>query len=50
MDSVPLEPEELVLWYQWLVILAIWNIILELEVNWVGSEKIWDEFGQFTMG
>ena len=50
MDGIQVEGQVLELWFLRKLILGIWNVVLVLEVNWMGSDEIGDEFGLFAVG
>ncbi len=50
MDGVQVYGQVLVLWLLRKLILGIWNVVLVLEVKWMGSDGIRDEFGLFAVG
>jgi hypothetical protein len=50
MDDIRVYGQVLILWFVWKLILGIWNIVLELEVNWIRRWGIGDEFELFAVG
>ena len=50
MDGIEVDGQVLELWFLRKLILGIWNVVLVLEANWMGSDEIGDEFGLFAVG
>ena len=50
MDGIEVDGQVLELWFLRKLILGIWNVVLVLEVNWMGRDGIGDEFGLFAVG
>ena len=50
MDGIEVDGQVLEFWFLRKLILGIWNVVLVLEANWMGSDEIRDEFGLFAVG